>query len=113
MSEKFTVAPGTGVYVVRAGGAIIAESQSALVLDEDGYDPVVYFPRDDVGMEFLDPSDTRTTCPHKGEARYFHIAGHSARLSDAGWSYEAPVAGAEAIRGYIAFAHDDVAVERL
>ena len=65
--------------MVRAGGAVIGESRAALVLEEPGHDPVVYFPRADIGMAFLDPSETRTRCPHKGEARYFHIAAKSGR----------------------------------
>ncbi len=36
MSEKFTIAPATGVYVVRAGGAVIAETSRALILREAG-----------------------------------------------------------------------------
>jgi uncharacterized protein (DUF427 family) len=90
MSEKFTITPAAGVHVVRAGGAIIGETSRALILHENGYDPVVYFPREDAGMEFLDPSDTRTTCPHKGEATHYHIAAKSGPIKDAAWSYETP-----------------------
>ncbi len=113
MSEKFTVAPATGVYVVRAGGAVIAETSRALLLHEAGCDPVVYFPREDAGMEFLDPSDTRTTCPHKGEAIHYHIAAKSGPIKDAAWSYETPLAEAAAIAGYVAFYGDKATVEAL
>jgi uncharacterized protein (DUF427 family) len=113
MSEKFTVAPATGVYVVRAGGAVIAETSRALILHEAGCDPVVYFPREDAGMEFLDPSDTRTTCPHKGEAAHYHIAAKSGPIRDAAWSYETPVAGAGAIAGYLAFYGEKATVEAI
>ncbi|GMG84671.1 DUF427 domain-containing protein [Paralimibaculum aggregatum] len=113
MSDQFTIEPAPGIHVVRAGGAVIAETSSALVLKEKGYEPVIYFPRADIGMAFLDSSETRTTCPHKGEASYYHIEAKSGRIEDAGWSYEDPLAGAEAIRGHIAFAHERVAVERV
>jgi len=113
MSEKFTVRPGTGVYVARAAGAVIAETSRALILREEGYDPVTYFPREDAGMEFLDPSDKRTTCPHKGEASHYHLAGKSGRIDNAAWSYEAPLPGAAAITGYVAFYADKVTVEAL
>ena len=113
MSDTITIRPDTSLHVVRAGGAVIAESRDVKILEESGHDPVVYFPRPDIGMAFLDPSDTRTTCPHKGEATYFHIFAKSGAIRDAGWSYEAPGAGAEAIAGHIAFSHDRVAVERL
>lgn len=113
MSEKFTIAPARGVYAARAGGAVFAETSRALVLTEQGHDPVVYFPREDAGMEFLDPSDTRTTCPHKGVATHYHMAAKSGRIPDVAWSYETPVPGAEAIAGYVAFYPDKVTVEGL
>ncbi|MEM1346181.1 MAG: DUF427 domain-containing protein [Pseudomonadota bacterium] len=113
MSEVLTIRPAGGTYVVRAGGAVIAETTAALLLEEKGYDGVVYFPREDIGMAFLEPSDKTTHCPHKGDARYFHIVAKSGPIQDAGWSYEAPIAGVEAIAGHIAFAHERVAVERL
>jgi uncharacterized protein (DUF427 family) len=113
MSEKFTITPSIGVHVVRAGGAVIAETTRALILREGSYPSVTYFPRGDAGMEFLDPSDTRTTCPHKGEATHFHIAAKSGPIKDAAWSYETPIAGAEDIAGYVAFYEDKATVEAL
>ncbi len=113
MSEKFTVERDPGYHVVRAAGGILAETRRALVMREPGYDPVVYFPREDVGMEFLERSETRTTCPHKGEATHYDIVGKSGVIRDAAWSYEAPVEGAEAIGGRIAFYPDKVTVEEL
>ncbi|MCH8951581.1 MAG: DUF427 domain-containing protein [Proteobacteria bacterium] len=113
MSEKFTITPATGVHVVRAGGAVIAETSRALILREAGCEPVVYFPREDAGMEFLDPSDTRTTCPHKGEATHYHIAAKSGPIKDAAWSYETPLAEAGAIAGYVAFYGEKAIIEAL
>ena len=113
MSAKFTVTPATGVHVVRAGGAVIAETSRALILREAGCEPVVYFPREDAGMEFLDPSDTRTTCPHKGEATHYHIAAKSGPIKDAAWSYETPLAEAGAIAGVVAFYGEKAIVEAL
>ncbi|MGF1445535.1 MAG: DUF427 domain-containing protein [Pikeienuella sp.] len=108
-----TITPAPGVHVVRAGGAVIAESSRALLLSEAGHDPVVYFPREDIGMAFLEPSETTSSCPHKGAARYFHIIAKSGPIEDAGWSYEAPLDRVAAIAGHVAFAHERVAVERL
>ena len=113
MSEKFTITPATGVHVVRAGGAVIAETSRALILREAGCEPVAYFPREDAGMEFLDPSNTRTTCPHKGEATHYHIAAKSGPIKDAAWSYETPLAEAGAIAGYVAFYGEKAIIEAL
>ena len=113
MSDAFTVKPVSRPVVARAGGAVIAETTRGLLLEEPGHDPVYYIPREDVGMEFLDPSETRTHCPHKGEATHYHVVAKSGPLRDAAWSYESPVEGAEAIAGHLAFYPDKAYVEEL
>ncbi|WP_375260884.1 DUF427 domain-containing protein [Palleronia sp.] len=113
MAADITIRNAEGTWVVRAGGAVLGESSRALRLEEDGYDPVIYFPREDLAMAFLDPTDTRTHCPHKGEASYFAIQTKSLIIPDAAWSYEDPKAGVAQIAGHIAFASDDVTVEQV
>ena len=103
-----------GTWTVRAGGAILVESKNALALSEDGHDEVVYFPRSDIAMAFLDDSDKSTHCPKKGDASYFSIVTKSKTLQDAAWSYESPVEGAERIKDHIAFySNGDVTVEQI
>ena len=51
----------------------LASSDKAVLLHEDGYQPVLYLPMTDIPDELLTPSDTRTHCPHKGDARYFDL----------------------------------------
>ena len=53
MAENITIRNAPGKWVVRAGGAILGESDRALELTEGDYPPVIYFPRDDIGMAFL------------------------------------------------------------
>lgn len=113
MSDRMTITEAGGKWVVRGGGAILGETLRALRLEEDGHEPVIYFPREDVGMAFLDPSATQTHCPHKGDATYFSLQTKSMLVPDVAWSYETPVAGAEAIAGYLAFYPDKVAVEEI
>ena len=113
MAANITIRDAEGTWVVRAGGAVLGESTRALLLEEDGYDPVIYFPRDDVAMAFLDPSDTRTNCPHKGEASYFSIQTKSVTIPDAAWSYEIPKPEVAEIGTHIAFASEGVTVEQV
>lgn len=114
MDRQIAITPVQGTWVVRAGGAVIAESTRAVQLVEEGYDPVIYFPRDDVAMAFLDASDHRTTCPFKGEARYFSIMSKSTTYTNGVWSYETPNAEVAAIAGHLAFyAQDGVTVEEV
>jgi uncharacterized protein (DUF427 family) len=103
-----------GTWVVRSGGAVLGETSRALELSEDGYAPVIYFPREDVAMAFLDPSSKTSHCPHKGDASYYSIVNKSSVTEDAAWSYEDPNEAAAEIKGYLAFhSSDTVKVEQL
>ena len=113
MAEHIRIRPAQGTWVVRAGGAVIGESAQALELTEGDYPAVIYFPREDIAMAFLDPSDTTSTCPYKGAARYFSISAEGGTLIDAAWTYETPKAGVEEIAGYLAFDLNKIAVEQL
>lgn len=114
MAAHIRIHKADGTWVARAEGAVIAESREALELAEGSYPPVIYFPRGDVAMPFLEQSARQTFCPHKGETVYFHIAGPGGgRIADAAWSYEAPLPGVAAIAGAIAFEAHLVTVERL
>lgn len=110
---EITITPVEGTVVVRAGGAVIAESPHALMLEEDGHEPVYYIPREEAGLAFLDASETRTTCPHKGKAEYFHLVTKSGTIRDAAWSYPAPLEELASIAGHLAFRDEKVAVEVL
>jgi len=111
MTDRITIKPAVGTWVVRAGGAVIAETSNALELQEGDYPSVIYFPRKDVAMAFLDASDQKSTCPHKGEAGYFGIAAKSGLIENAVWTYETPLGAVSEIAGYLAFYTDKTTVE--
>lgn len=113
MPTKIRIRSKPGKWVLRAGGAILGETQAALELAEEDRPEVLYFPRADLAMALLEPTETRTTCPWKGEARYFSIHTKSTVIEDAAWSYEDPKAPAERIRGYVAFFPDKVTIEEI
>ena len=113
MTGHISIVPAGGTWVVRAGGAVLAESKAALELSEGSAPVVIYFPRGDIAMPFLDRTATASTCPHKGIASYYSIVTKSTTIRDAAWSYETPVAGMERIAGHLAFYPAKVTVERL
>ena len=88
---------------VVAAGATIAESSDAITLREATYPPVFYFPRRDVRMETLVPTDHHTYCPYKGEASYFSISVDGQTIDNAVWSYEKPYDEMSTIKEYLAF----------
>ncbi|MEP5732455.1 MAG: DUF427 domain-containing protein [Sulfitobacter sp.] len=109
---KISKAPGT--WTVRAGGAVLGESANALELVEGDYPPVIYFPRADIAMAFLDASDSTSHCPHKGDASYFSVVTKSRTLKNAAWSYDTPISEVAEIKGHLAFYKmDEIAVEQI
>lgn len=113
MAEHISINKAAGTWVVRAGGAVIGESKNALELHEGSMNPVIYFPREDIAMAFLDASDKMTTCPHKGQANYFSIQAKSGPVADSVWSYETPIDAVARIAGHLAFDTSRVTVERV
>ena len=98
MPQDIKIRPATGTWVIRAAGAVIGESTNALELTEGDYPPVIYFPRGDIAMAFLDQTDQTSSCPFKGSATYFTIVAKSRPIKNVGWSYETPKAEVAAIR---------------
>ncbi|MWB79603.1 DUF427 domain-containing protein [Pseudooceanicola sp. 216_PA32_1] len=109
-----TIRPAEGTWTVRAGGAVLGESRNALELSENGYPPIIYFPRGDIAMAFLDKTEKTSWCPKKGDASYYSIETKNSTIDNAAWSYEAPLEGMEQIAGHLAFyATEFVTVERV
>jgi uncharacterized protein (DUF427 family) len=124
---NFAVAPPTGAALIwwpvaeriRAivGGEAVVDSRHAKLLHETGHLPVYYFPREDVRVDLLEPSDHETFCPHKGQASYWTIATGGRTVHDAVWEYREPLDAASFLRGHVAlywnrvdewFAEDDL-----
>lgn len=114
MADHIKITEATGTWSVRAGGAVLGETNNALEMREGDYDPVIYFPRDDIAMAFLDATDKTTHCPHKGDASYFSVVTKSRSLRDVAWSYEDPKEAVAAIKGHLAFyPMDEITVEEI
>ncbi len=77
---------------------VIAESDETIVVERNHY-----FPAESVNKEFIKESGTRTTCPWKGEARYYTLTVDGQENKDAAWYYPQTKPLANNIRNYIAF----------
>lgn len=93
--------------VVTFDGEVIADTTSAVRLQEARYPAVYYVPREDVRMERLVPTSHHTYCPFKGDASYFTLTGRR-NAENAVWSYESPYDEVTDIKGYLAFYPDRV-----
>jgi len=85
-AHRITTRPSTHHVSVEAGGKVLAESDRAMELDETGLPTRFYLPREDVRTDLLEPSETTSHCPFKGDATYLSAPG----VRDAFWVYEAP-----------------------
>jgi uncharacterized protein (DUF427 family) len=109
--HPISIAPVSGRVVVRFGGAPVISTRDALELREAGYPPVLYLAREPAEMSCFEPSERRSRCPYKGEARYFSLRAGAAFAPDAVWSYEAPSPSVAAIAGRLAFYPEQVTIE--
>jgi len=108
--HPITIAPAKSRWRARFGDHVIADTADALILREAGHAPVVYFPREDVSMEFFARAARVTHCPYKGDAAYFTILMDGRFAEHAVWTYEEPYPAMEQIRGRLAFYPDKVEV---
>ncbi len=87
----------------RFAGETVVDSRRAKLLHEHGLLPVLYFPEDEVRTDMLAPSEHRTFCPWKGEARHHTLTVGDAVAENAAWSYPEPIDGAPPLAGHVAF----------
>jgi uncharacterized protein (DUF427 family) len=79
-------------------GEIIAESDQTVVVEGNHY-----FPVESVRGQFLELSETHSTCPWKGLASYYSVVVNGNRNADAAWYYPEPKDAAREIAGRVAF----------
>ncbi len=106
--HPITLTPNPARVLVRAAGALIADTREALVLREASYPPVHYIPRKDVDMKLLRRTEHTTYCPYKGDCSYYSIPAGGDRSVNAVWSYEAPYPAVAQIKDYLAFYPDRI-----
>jgi uncharacterized protein (DUF427 family) len=89
-------------------GELLAETDRALALFESNLPPRWYLPREDVSAE-LEPTDTVTRCPYKGQASYYSVSVDGGK--DLIWVYENPLPEVVRIKGLLCFFNERVDIE--
>jgi uncharacterized protein (DUF427 family) len=110
--HPITITPATERVRVMSGDQLVADTTSALRLQEASYPPVFYVPLSDVDADSLRRSDASSYCPYKGDASYYSVVTPAGEVADAVWEYQHPHPAVAAIEGHVAFYTDrlDVAV---
>ncbi|GLX51814.1 hypothetical protein Shyhy01_47640 [Streptomyces hygroscopicus subsp. hygroscopicus] len=106
MTEGHTItieADERHVRVVR-GDQVLAETDRPLLLRETGCPVRYYIPAEDVRLDLLTPSETRTVCPFKGTASYWSLPD----APDLAWAYPEPKPDVAPIKDHLCFYDVDV-----
>ncbi|MDF9715688.1 DUF427 domain-containing protein [Nocardioides sp. ChNu-153] len=109
-THPITVTPTEGRVVVTRHGRVIAETDSALTLQEASYPAAQYVPLADVDASVLERTSHATYCPYKGEAGYFSLVDGDDRAENAVWGYDAPYDAVAPIAGHVAFYPNQVEI---
>jgi len=91
------------------GGEVIANSRKVLLVWDRGRTPAYYFPKSDVKMQYLTPTDHHTTSDTKGESSYFTIKVGNKTAENAAYYFPKPetsdksMGAAPDLRDYVSF----------
>ena len=105
--HRIDIVHGSRHVAVTLGGVVVADTRAPYLLFEPPIPPRYYLPREDVRLDLLAPSDTRTFCAYKGEASYLSHADEP----DVAWYYPAPLREAAEVTDRIAFFNELVDIE--
>ena len=103
-----TITPADLHVEVRVDGEKIAETDHAVLLEETGMPTRYYMRPEEIRMDLFRPTTFKTQCPFKGEASYWTLELNGAMHDGIVWSYESPIADAQAINGLLCFYNDRV-----
>ena len=94
---------------VVVGGQDVAFTRRARFLFETGLPVRYYIPKDDVRIDLLQPSQTKTACAYKGQtSRYWQASAADGSVRDIAWSYENPALEVATIAAMVAFFNERV-----
>lgn len=95
------VEPERRAVRIALGGTTIATTNGALRVLETSHPPGIYLPPESFVAGSVRPNPALTVCEWKGTASYWDLVAGDVTATGAGWSYEHPRPGFEAIAGFI------------
>jgi uncharacterized protein (DUF427 family) len=95
---------------IELDGDVLAETVRPRLVFETKLGARRYLPREDVRMDLLRPSPTRSICAYKGQASYYTLELDGRTVADIAWTYEQPLPDAAELTGYVCFFDERVDV---
>jgi uncharacterized protein (DUF427 family) len=93
---------------VEVNGVTVADTHQPTLLFETGLPTRYYFPKLDVRLDLLTPTDTTSGCAYKGFAHYWSVEAGGETFEDLAWSYRTPLPENVKIAGLVAFYNEKV-----
>ncbi|NGX39034.1 MAG: hypothetical protein KR126chlam1_00353 [Chlamydiae bacterium] len=107
---KYTISPHSSEFGpsprwvrVYFNGQMIAGSKSMMLLREKDHLPVYYFPKQDVRMDFLQPSDHKTHSDYKGDGVFWHVQVDNKIANNAAFIFHSSSGTGLKLEDYVAF----------
>ncbi len=108
---RVDILPSSRHVRVLIDGEVVAETNRPWLLFETGLPVRYYLPKVDVRMDLLEPTDTQTYCPYKGQASYWTAVIDGKRHEDIVWTYTHPLAESLRVAGMVSFYDTKATVE--
>ena len=98
-AHSLLLEPFTRRVRAEVDGVTVLDTVRGALLFETGLPPQLYVPEEDLRADLLEPSDTTTHCPFKGDATYRSLRVGDRVVTDAVWAYPTPIAESSWLAG--------------
>lgn len=106
--KRVDVIPSSRHVRVIIDGETVADTRRPSLLFETFLPTRYYFPKEDVRMDLLEPTDTHTRCPYKGIASYWSVKIGDTIYKDIVWTYLDPIPECPKVEGLLCFFNEKV-----
>ena len=104
--KRVDALPSSRHICVVIDGQTVAETRRPHLLFETNHPVRYYIPQEDVRMDLLVPSATKSRCPYKGPASYWSVKFGNETFNDLVWGYMETIAECPKIKGLLCFFHE-------
>lgn len=104
--KRVDAIPSSRHVRVMIDGQTVAETRRPHLVFETNHPVRYYIRQDDVRMDWLIPSATKSRCPYKGPASYWSVKLGNETFDDLVWSYTETIPECPKIKGLVCFWHE-------